>query len=166
MYNIIRVISSWQETIECNKMWPWMLPITEKTLLPCITRSRQAKLQRFCSFIYSTIVQNMRGNLEQIWKREHEKQIWRLMRENIQGTELQTEWFRSPATGTKQVDNFPLLRTTIILLEYHSSHAHRKLSHVHISFLNISGKLVHSKGNKSSYCWRKCCNKEQISALY
>jgi hypothetical protein len=25
---------------------------------------------------------------------------------------------------------------------------------------------VHSKGNNSSYCWRKCCNKESITALY
>lgn len=62
-----------------------MFPITKKTLLPCLTGSRQSKLQWFCSFIYSTIVQNMRGHLEKIWKRGHEKQIWRLAKENIQG---------------------------------------------------------------------------------
>lgn len=141
-----------------------MFPITEETLGPCFTRSRQRKLQRLCSLIYSAIVKNVWSHLHKTWQVTR-----RQMKENFRtnsGTKLQTEWFISPAIGIKQVVNFPLLKTTIILLEYHNSHAHRKLSHENMSCLNISGNLVDSIGNNSSYCWRRCWNKEQKIASY
>lgn len=136
-----------------------MLPITEKALLPCFAWSRQRKFQRFCSFIYPTIVNNVRRDLQKKKKVRHETKTCGPLKENFgidSGIKLQTEWFRSPAIGIKQVVNFPLLNTTIILFEYHNSHAHRKLSQVYTSCLNISGKFMHSIGNNSSYCWRKC----------
>jgi hypothetical protein len=136
-----------------------MFPITEETLGSCFTRSRQRKLQRLCSLIYSAIVKNMWSHLHRTWQvtRRQKKQYFGTNSE----TKLQTEWFISPATGIKQVVNFPLLKTTIILLEYHNSHDHRKLSQENMSCWNISGNLVDSIGNNSSYCSRKCWNKEQ-----